>query len=89
MDVAGVLMRIKDRNPSWRLSEKRLKEVRANGLADGVLAQPRHEMGRQMKPDEAEVRQREMQYVFRNEWRQVGRATVSDLTGTFVITSGA
>jgi len=42
-----------------------------------------------MKPDEAEVRQREIQYIFQNEWREVGRATVSDLVGTFEITSGA
>ncbi|KDQ07429.1 hypothetical protein BOTBODRAFT_38833 [Botryobasidium botryosum FD-172 SS1] len=50
MGAPRILVDVKERHPNWKLSEKRLKRLRAQGLADGRLSQPKHEIGRQLKP---------------------------------------
>ncbi|TFY52681.1 hypothetical protein EVG20_g10446 [Dentipellis fragilis] len=88
MGVAGIHLRIKDMNPTWSLSEKRLKDIRVRGLADGHLQQPREQIGRQLKPRKEEVQKRKENYYFEKQWREVGRARAAELSSTFEITTG-
>ncbi|KAI0061862.1 hypothetical protein BV25DRAFT_709771 [Artomyces pyxidatus] len=88
MSLSGLLLRIQNHNNSWRISEKRLREIRGKGLADGRLKQPLLEQGLKMRPDEHDVQLREEQYVFKILWRRARRAGVCELIRKFEVTSG-
>jgi len=88
MGATRILLHVKDKYKNWELSEKRLKKLRGQGLADGRLQQPKQEIGRQLKPSPDNIRESREAYFFNKEWRLRRPAKVGQLVDTFEVTSG-
>jgi len=88
MENAELRRCVKFDNPTWSLSETRLKGIKTRGMADGRWKQPWWSVELDFRLSEELIKKRDAEYTSAKRWKDAPAAEVGELCGTFDVTSG-
>jgi len=88
MENAELRRCVKFDNPTWSLSETRLKGIKTRGMADGRWKQPWWSVELDFRLSKELIKKRDAEYTSAKRWKDAPVAEVGELCGTFDVKSG-